>query len=310
MKLALAACAAVCLGQTSRTLVDPLPDENILNPCEYRIAMPGSSVRAVWTVFDRGADFVAWFEDRQVRAFAKQRQLALMLAMHCRSKDREDMDVDPAHGIGRALFQALDQFAVSENRSELRSAPIIAMGWSGAGSLVGRLAGFRPARYLAGIAYAPGQYEPLGMDTIELPDDAIRPPQLIIANGADNINGTERTYRYFQKYLQRDAPWTFAVQNRTPHCCLQNARALILDWLDAVLSGEEKPWRGYFRPEASSVRDEWKSPVFNAAKVRLSPRVSKPGPGEIDAGHLYNRKFADTWRAFVGRRDPIAIWKP
>jgi len=102
------------------------------------------------------------------------------------------MIVEPAKGVGRALYTALDQFADSERRPELRTAPLIAMGWSGAGSLVGRLAGYRAERYLAGIAYAPGQYEPLGMDTIELSQAAIRMPQLIIANGGDNINGTER----------------------------------------------------------------------------------------------------------------------
>jgi hypothetical protein len=70
------------------------------------------------------------------------------------------------------------------------TAPLIVMGWSGAGSLVGRLAAYRPERYLAGIAYAPGQYDPLGVDTIELSQDAIRTPQRIIANGGDNVNGT------------------------------------------------------------------------------------------------------------------------
>jgi hypothetical protein len=51
------------------------------------------------------------------------------------------------------------------------------MGWSGAGSLVGRLARFRPERFLADILYAPGQQEPLGMDTIELGPKEIRKPQ-------------------------------------------------------------------------------------------------------------------------------------
>ena len=152
------------------------------------------------------------------------------------------MIVEPSKGVGRALFTALDQFAASERRPELRTAPLIAMGWSGAGSLVARLAGWRPERYLAGIAYAPGQYEPLGMDTIELSREAIRAPQLIIANGGDNINGTERPYGYFRKYFEKGAPWTFVVQNRAPHCCLQNAQTLILDWLRAILTTPSKSW--------------------------------------------------------------------
>ena len=143
-------------------------------------------IKAVWAIFDRGQDYLKWYEDRQIRAFAHGHQLALVLVMQCRSKEREDMIVLPEKGVGRALFAALDQFADASGRQELKSAGIVAMGWSGAGSLVGRLAGYRPERYVAGIAHAPGQYEPLGMDTIELSDQAARSPQLIIANGGDN----------------------------------------------------------------------------------------------------------------------------
>jgi hypothetical protein len=102
-----------------------------------------------------------------------------------------------------AALRLASQFADSEGRLELITVGIIAMGWSGAGSLVGRLAGYRPERYIAGIAYKPGQYEPLGMDTIELSDQAMSSPQLIIANGGDNIKGTERPYGYFKKYFLR-----------------------------------------------------------------------------------------------------------
>jgi hypothetical protein len=226
-------CAFGQTPQEEQTIVNPLPDEEILQPCQYQMVLPEtmSPIRAAWVIFDRGQDYLQWFRDRRVRAFASEHHLALVLAMHCRSKEREDMIVLPDKGVGRALFSALGQFADSERRPELKSIGIIAMGWSGAGSLVGRLAGYRPERYVAGIAYAPGQYEPLGMDTIELSDQAMSSPQLIIANGGDNINGTERPYGYFKKYYERGAPWTFVVQNRTPHCCLQNAQTLILESL-------------------------------------------------------------------------------
>jgi hypothetical protein len=123
-------------------------------------------IRAAWVIFDRGQDYLQWFQERRIRAFASEHHIALVLAMHCRSKEREDMIVLPEKGVGRALFSALDQFADSERRPELKSIGIIAMGWSGAGSLAARLAGYRLDRYVAGIAYAPGQYEPLGMNTI------------------------------------------------------------------------------------------------------------------------------------------------
>lgn len=232
--------------------------------------------------------------------------------MHCRSIQIEDMDVDPAKGIGRALFAGLDQFAISEARPELKSVPLIALGWSGAGSLVGRLAGFRPDRYLAGIAYAPGQYDPLGMNTIQLRGEAVLKPQLIIAGGADDHVGTERPYRYFRKYLDQGAPWTFAIQNRTPHCCLENAQELILNWLSDVLNlpphGQPNGQYGYISVEPSQVFDGWKNPVFNAISARLGDKACRPKGQELCAGWLPSPAFAQHWLLFVTTPAPIAIW--
>jgi len=316
------ACTALgltmaCLAQTPdepRTLVTPLSGEDILQPCEYRIfvAKPSRPVRAAWVIFDRGRDSLNWYHDSRVRGFAREFNLALVLTMHCRSKEREDMNVEPSRGIGRALFTALDQFAEQEQHSELRKAPIILLGFSGAGSLAGRMAGYRPDRYLAGIAYAPGQYEPLGMDTIALPPEAMRAPQLIIANGADKVNGTDRPYGYFKKYFLQGAPWTFAVQNRTPHCCLQNAETLILEWLRAVLH-RSMPERSagsfaYITPEFSDVRDEWKQAVFNVKSARIASSAADAKKDELCAGWLPSGKFAKVWLDFVRRPAPAAVW--
>ncbi|MFN7920840.1 MAG: hypothetical protein U0Q16_12125 [Bryobacteraceae bacterium] len=178
--------------------------------------------------------------------------------------------------------------------------------------LARRPAGFAPARYVAGIAYAPGQYEPLGMDTIELPPEGIRSPQLIISNGGDNINGTERPYGYFRKYFDQGAPWTFAVQNRAPHCCLQNAQNLILEWLHAVLASEppgNAHEQGYLVIQQSGVLDEWKRPVFNATSCRVAPK-GKGRRGEMPSGWMPSRVFSQEWLTFVGRSKPAAVWKP
>ena len=321
LRLKISAIAVWCLaavGQTvqeKRTIVSPLPDEEILQPCEYRMILPEGSVpiRAAWVIFDRGQDYLQWFHDRRVQAFASEHRLALVLASHCRSKEREDMIVLPEKGVGRALFSALDQFAEAEGRPELKAIGIIAMGWSGAGSLASRLAGYRPERYVAGIAYAPGQYEPLGMDTIELSAQAMSKPQLIVANGGDNINGRERPYGYFRKYYERSAPWTFAVQNRMPHCCLQNAQTLILEWLHAVLTGEPERRgmgsHGYVTVEFSKVRDEWKRPVFNARSSRVGPK-GKAKRGELPFGWIPSTAFSSEWLVFTGRPFPVAVWKP
>ena len=304
------------LGQSApdrRTVVNPLPDEEILNPCEYRMALPDTegAIQAAWVIFDRGADYFQWFHEPRVRAFANEHHLALVLAMHCRSKEREDMIVDPEKGVGRALFAALTQFAESERRPELKTAAIIAMGWSGAGSLVGRLAGYKPERYLAGITYAPGQYEPLGMNTIELSDRAIHSPQLIIANGGDNVNGTERPYGYFRKYYEKGAPWTFVVQNRTPHCCLQNAQTLILEWLRGILTAKSRGRgeHGYLTVELSEVVDEWKRPVFNAKSSRVAAK-GKGKRGEMPSGWMPSTMFSREWLVFTARSVPVAVWKP
>jgi hypothetical protein len=234
--------------------------------------------------------------------------------MHCRSKEREDIIVIPEKGVGRSLFTALDQFAESENRPELRQVPIIHQGWSGAGSLVARMANYRPRRYLAGIAYAPGQYDPLGLNTIELNDAAILAPQLIIANGADKVNGTERPYDYFERFFSKGAPWTFVVQNETPHCCLQNAQALILQWLSGVAAAKPRVWGkgrfGYLKKELSDVRDEWKQPVFNVTSPRTASFRYRAGAGEILAGWLPSKAFEREWLEFEQRRKPPAVWRP
>ncbi|HEU0123409.1 MAG TPA: hypothetical protein VFQ91_22965 [Bryobacteraceae bacterium] len=316
LRAAVACClAAAAQGREEmRTTVNPLPEEEILSPCEYRMILPEAApLRAAWVIFDRGPDHRQWYEDRRVRAFAEGQRLALVLAMHCRSKEREDIHADPDKGLGRALFTALDQLAESGRRPELARVGVIVMGWSGAGSLAARLAGFRPQRYVAGIAYAPGQYDPLGMDTISLSPKAASHPQLIIANGADKVCGTDRPYRYFRRHFEQGAPWTFAVQNGAPHCCLQNAQTLILEWLRGVLSQNAVPTaaeaRGFMRVANSKVVDEWKQPVFQATAVRVADG-GRARRGEIPAGWMPSRLFAQEWLLFTSRPMPVAIWAP
>src|ERR1700676_4910190 len=96
-----------------RTTVVPLGDEDLSSPCVYDIVIPAPNARtrAVWVVFERGLDVQRFYDDVQVRAFATRNGLAMMMPHHCRAKSYEDIDVDPAKGIGRVLFTALDQFA-------------------------------------------------------------------------------------------------------------------------------------------------------------------------------------------------------
>jgi pimeloyl-ACP methyl ester carboxylesterase len=288
-----ATLAARAAADDRSTIVTPLPEEDILQPCEYRLASTASAqpVRAVWVIYDRGPDYRQWFESPRIRKFADSLHLALVLALHCRSKQREDMNVQPEMGVARSLFTALDQLGFPE------STPVLHLGWSGAGSLVARMAAFRPERYLGGIAFAPGQYDPLGMDTIHLPKTALQAPQLIIANGADPVNGTERPYDYFRRHFKQGAPWTFAVQNRTSHCCLWNAADLILEWIRATLGPKlPAPRFGFFTKAPSiGVVDHWKHPLFNAGKPRVGT-IAKPH--ETPAGRMPSPSFAKTWKHF------------
>jgi len=241
------------------------------------------------------------------------------------------MDVVPEHGIGRALFTALKQFASASHHAELAQSSMTFFSFSGGGSLVARMAGFAPERTLAVIAFAPGQYEPLGMDAIELPKKALDVPQLIIANGADHVNGTARPYIYFQKYRQQGAPLTFVIQNRTPHCCVANVVPLMLIWLDAVIRERQAPSSesplcpvnqqqgliGGLEVEDSDVKDEWHTKAWNVRSAEAEGATRKnedrpiseillpntndenvPSNGKLVRSWLPSKTFANYWLEF------------
>jgi dienelactone hydrolase len=236
-----------------------------------------------------------------------------MLACHCPSKNYRDMNVNPSSGIGRAMFTALEQFAKTTSYPELAASKAILLGFSGGGSLVARMVGYAPDRLIAAIPYAPGNGEPLGINTVELPAGALTIPQLIIANGGDKVCGTERPYEYFQRYYRRGAPWTFVVQNNIPHCCIGNAKTLILTWLEAIIKLRQptaKPnplqpvsrrsgWSAFIKTELTGAKDDWGHPTWNMVDVEVQPlgRV-KSGPS-MTAGWLPTRGVLNAWLSFV-----------
>jgi hypothetical protein len=190
------------------TTVTPLPNEDIAQPCRYElmIADPDQRVRAVWVVFERGRDLLKIYNHLEVSRFVSQNRLALIMPFHCFEKPGQendqpgnDMDMEPQKGLGRALFTTLDQFAQTSGHPELASSKLIFLGFSGTGSLVARMVGFAPDRVVASISTAPGHWEPIGINTVELPPNALVVPQLIIANSEDKVCGTHRPYQYFQK---------------------------------------------------------------------------------------------------------------
>jgi len=290
-----------------RTYVAPTPTETMLSPCEYELTLRDASrsVKAVLVIVERGWQVGNLYFDPEATAFAERFDLALVLARHCPAKTEKDMDIIPQNGIGRAMLTALNQFAQMSQHPEIAESKLILFSFSGGGSMVARMVAYAPERVLAAIEYAPGHREPIGIDTVELPEKALSVPQFIIANGADNICGTQRPYKYFEKYQGR-APLTFMVQNGVPHCCVMNVQAIVLLWLADVIDREntlnpatrDKSWQGFIKTEDSDVRDDWKAPVWNVVQAWIEPPGSSAPQTAKTAGWMPSKRFAEAWLAF------------
>jgi dienelactone hydrolase len=311
-------------GVLFQTTVAPKPDEDFLGDCRYEITIPNPArpIRAVWVIFDRGRDMLRYYGDPEVQAFAYRRDLALLLPFHCRAKGYEDMDVDPSKGIGRALFTALEQLAKSSGHPELASAKLILSGFSGTGSLVARLAGYAPDRVIAAIPSNPSQFDPLGMDTVILSTKALEVPQLVLAGSVDPVSGTKRPYEYFRKYFDQGAPWAFIIQNKIPHCCIINAKNLILLWVEAMLEERQaldgtlrptdsrKGWKAFIATQETETKDTWGEKTSELTKALIQRPGARPPQNMIPAGWLPNHRVAKEWLSFVRQREHPATSMP
>ncbi len=318
---------AASRGAVYQTSVSPLPDEDLASDCRYELTLPDRTrtVKGVWVIFDRGRDMLRYYGDPDVQGFARRHDWALLLPFHCRPTSGDgDMNMDPAKGLGRALFTALEQFADLAAHPELDSAKVILLGFSGTGSLAGRFAEYAPDRVSAVLATHPG-HNPLGLETIELSQRGMAIPQLIVAGSTDRITGTDRPYAYFRKYFDRGAPWTFVVQNRTPHCCVINAKALILNWLEAVvvkrMAREKDTTRyGFIRTAAETMqgcpnlfppavpiwchgtKDAWGGENWAVSAATIERRQDPPA-GMKPGGWLPTPEFAKLWLSFITRKE-------
>lgn|GEM_PF-1295486 len=297
--------AAASLGdaQSFKTTVTPFPGEDIAGPCHYDITFPAGhrTVRAVWVTFDRGRDIMKFYSDPEVISFARHHDLALMMPHQCPAKNApggpHEMDMDPSRGVGRALFTALNQFAQQTDHSELSSAKLILLGFSGTGAMFAHFVGYAPDRIVASIPADPGHYDPVGIDNVHLPPSALGVPEFIMTGGADKISGTQRPYNYFRVYRDRGSPWAFLVQNKTPHCCIINTKSLLLAWLDEIIKlrqpspskplrkiDDSRGWVGFIRTCPSNIRDGWGSSTWDACDASIR-RAGNVGPsGQISSG--------------------------
>ena len=305
-------------GQSYETSVSPIIGETMAGPCTYDLTLPagGRSIQAVWVTFDRGLDIMKFYSDAGIVAFARKHDLALMMPHQCPAKNApggpQEMDMNPSHGVGRALFTALDQFSQQTRHRELSSAKLILLGFSGTGALFAHFVGFAPERIVASIPADPGHFDPVGIDNVQLPPSALDVPELILAGGADKISGTQRPYNYFRQYRDRGAPWVFLSQNKTPHCCIINAKSLVLEWLDQIIQLREpsssKPlhkidasrgWVGYIRTCPSKVHDDWGSPTWDVCDATIQPVGHAAPADKITAGWLPDHHLAQAWLTFV-----------
>jgi dienelactone hydrolase len=305
-------------AQSFETTVAPLASETLAGPCRYDLTLPAGQrvVRAVWVTFDRGQDIMKFYSDGDVVAFARRHDLALMMPHQCPAKNApggpKEMDMDPSHGVARALFTALNQFAQQSGHTELSSSKLILLGFSGTGALFAHFVGYAPDRILASIPTDPGHYDPVGVDNVHLSPAAILVPELIMAGGADKVSGTERPYRYFRLYRDRGASWAFIVQNKTPHCCIINAKSLILSWLDQIIKlrqpssakplrevDDRRGWAGYIRTCPSEVHDGWGTPTWDVCDASILQMGRAAPPGMIPSGWLPSRQVAKEWLAFI-----------
>lgn len=307
-------------SQSFKTTVAPYPDETLAGPCHYDLSLPAGHrrVRAVWVTFDRGLDIMKFYSDPEVVAFARRHDLALMMPHQCPAKiapgGPKEMDMDPSHGVGRALFTALDQLAHETGHAELAKAKLILLGFSGTGALFSHFVGYAPDRIVASIPADPGHYDPVGVDRVNLPPDALAVPELILAGGADEICGTQRPYDYFRLYRDRGAPWAFVVQNKTPHCCIINAKSLMLAWLEEIIEtrqpsatkrlrkvDENRGWLGFIKTCPSDVHDDWGAPVWDVCNAKIQA-VGRAAPKDmIPSGWLPSRRVAGLWLEFINR---------
>ena len=306
-----------------QTVVAPESGEDVANPCKYelRILSANKRIRGLFVVFERGPELQHFYEEPEVAAFAEQHDLEMLMPMDCPAKDHGDIDVDPNRGLGRALLKAVDQLSATTDHRELKTAPLVVMGFSGAGALVGRLVGFTPDRIEAAIVSHGGQVSPLNLDTINLSGAALKVPELVLVGGKDEVVGTEVPYAYFLKYWQLGSPWLFATQNDAGHFCNEDATDLILSWLDAVLQSRSserfagvldrnKGYYGYFRKQPTGSVYRGHPRLVEARDLKFERPSEAPPKNAVPSGWLPTREVAVNWERFTNLPDHHGSVKP
>ena len=236
--LVLCGCGSGTHLQTFTTTVDALSTEDLSGPCRYDLAIPADTVEqaGVLVIFERG-DSRLVYEDMRIRELTFDLHLASVFAYECNAKSYGDLQSDASKGPARALTTALAQLAVTSRRPELATAPVYLYGFSAAGALSMTMAEALPDRIAGAISYAAGSAY-LNIEDLRISSQTARVPMLMMANAQDQIVGTFRNKKYFERGRTLDAPWAYAVQNNTGHCCNESTLNLVLPWVRAIATGQ------------------------------------------------------------------------
>jgi dienelactone hydrolase len=307
-------------GQSFRTTVQPLPAEDLAQACHYELTLPtrGRTILGLWVINDRGPQITSFYSDPGVIALAKRHGLGLLLAHQCNSKNApggpEEMDMDPTHGIGRAITTAIDQFARQSGHAELSSSRLVLLGFSGTGALFAHFVEYAPARIIAAVLIHPAHYEPMALDHVELTEEGREVPELIVAGGIDKVATTQSPYDYFRRYRDQGAPWTFLVQNQTAHLSTSTAKPIVLAWLDDVLDlrspdskrplrriDESDSWAGYI---ARCSPEEHAASTWNVCNAFITKSGSDAPKNMMAAGWLPSKHIAELWLQIARSSEP------
>jgi hypothetical protein len=281
--------------------IPPVEGETAAGPCRFELTIPNSEVatRAVCVIYDRGRETTDFYNDPELYRFAEKNRLAILWAKHCPAAAGADIDPNPSAGLGRSLFKALDQLAVSSQHGELSSSKVVLFGFGLDAVLAARLPGFAPGRVLASIVYAPDP--PVESVVLDAAPAAV--PQMVIANGADAPENVAAAHEYFRKNFASGAPWAYLIQNGVPrHGGLGNVKNVVFSWLESILetvpdttgptvvrNTQRSGYWLYLRTEQNGAR-------ATAAKTE---KVGSGEPGGFTgAGWVPSKKAAQAWQAF------------
>ena len=306
MSFALAGCGSDVTQVGWSVTIAPLAGEDILGPCTYDLTLEpiGQVQQGILVLFDR-ADTSTLYMDKTFRNAALALHYAILFAHQCPSASSGDIQEDAAKGQGRMLFAALSQLAQVTNHPELETTGMILYGFSAAGVLTATMANDYPARMLGTIQYAAGSIY-VNLDNVQVGAAGVM-PTLILANADDPAAGTSRSFHYFQRGRAVGAPWAYAVQNDTQHCCTLSTRDVILPWIEAVVAANAPSVSGtkaisagtmsYFVCTPDGVADNYGYVDCRFTTAGLGDgSVASP---QSQSGWLPSQASGDAWLAWV-----------